>query len=878
MDAQPAHAPDTTASSPATAVPMLRAVLLCDIVESTALVERLGDARAAALMQHHDQLLRQALSICRGQLIDRADGVLALFERPIQALDFALRYQRALQALGEAEGTEIKARIGIHVGDVMMWANDPADVRKGAKPFEVEGLAKPVAARLMNLALPGQILMSGMAQNLAQRAAGELGERAGRLRWLVHGRYRFKGVPAPMLVHEVGEAGLAPLRAPESGAKAWREVPLWRRPPVLAIEALMVGVLGMIGAWTTLRAPPAIAFAERDWVVVADLQNQTSEPLFDDALDMALRVGLEQSRHVNLMSQLQVERALARMQRQGQGVSRALATEIALREGARAVVLPTVAEVGGALRVSLEVIDPTSGVTVYSESADAAGREGVLPALDNAALAVRERLGETIDTLGTSHRPLEEVTTPDIEALRAFSLGVQARNEGRHADGYALFSEAVKRDPEFSMAWLRMAAAKLSDDLDQAHAHLVTAGQHRERLTHREELLLDATLAMFEGPARMLERWKLMAAMYPDEYRAFYNYTYFAYFLAQRYEDAAEFITPALVPANPQRAAGLQIRAVNLVAADRLPEALETYRNAEALGRLGYVRDYADALAAVRDYAGAARVLAQQVPSGFAGNLVNERLAEVSHPLDRGRWSEARKALDALMRAGKDTPSVRRSLALIDLSLRSYLPDAALAGDARALLAEFDAEMAQANALSRPSLEMEWLATAWLAAQAGALDEARRVLASLEPVEPERAVPLNVDMARVLEAEIALQEGRAEAAIALLEPRRGSANGLYQLHAVLLRAYLAAGRDADAMALSGWLATHRGRAFAEPSAGYVLQPANVIESNLALRAQALLARRAGDAAKAQAQDKAFAAAWGGDAAAAVVARRDALFD
>ena len=72
MDAQPAHANDTSVNSPAPVVPMLRAVLLCDIVESTALVERLGDARAAGLMQHHDQLLRQALSICRGQLIDRA--------------------------------------------------------------------------------------------------------------------------------------------------------------------------------------------------------------------------------------------------------------------------------------------------------------------------------------------------------------------------------------------------------------------------------------------------------------------------------------------------------------------------------------------------------------------------------------------------------------------------------------------------------------------------------------------------------------------------------------------------------------------------------------------------------------------------------------
>ena len=196
---------------------------------------------------------------------------------------------------------ELKARIGIHVGDVMTWVNTPQAVAAGAKPLEVEGLAKPVAARLMSLAMPGQILMSGMAQTLAHRAQSELGERATKLRWLVHGRYRFKGVPAPMIVHEVGEPGRAPLRLPPSGQKAWREVPLWRRPPVLALEALaVVGLLG--GAlFTTLRSPPALAFAERDWVVVGDLNNLTGDARLDDSLETAFRVGLEQSRYVNLV-------------------------------------------------------------------------------------------------------------------------------------------------------------------------------------------------------------------------------------------------------------------------------------------------------------------------------------------------------------------------------------------------------------------------------------------------------------------------------------------------------------------------------------------------------------------------------------------------
>jgi len=90
---------------------------------------------------------------------------------------------------------------------------------------------------LMALALPGQILLSGIAFSLAQRAAPELDEAAG-LRWLTHGRYRFKGVAAPMLVHEVGQPGLAPLRAPPSTAKAQRDLHLPApRPADEAIRA-----------------------------------------------------------------------------------------------------------------------------------------------------------------------------------------------------------------------------------------------------------------------------------------------------------------------------------------------------------------------------------------------------------------------------------------------------------------------------------------------------------------------------------------------------------------------------------------------------------------------------------------------------------------
>ncbi|MGH8173371.1 MAG: putative peptide modification system cyclase, partial [Rhodanobacteraceae bacterium] len=267
--------------------PLLRTLVLCDLVDSTALVERLGDRRAAELFRRHDRHARSLVHQFGGLEIDKTDGFLMMFERPIQAVAFALAYQRSLKHLEEEAGSAVRARVGIHVGDIVAWDNLPEDIAMGAKPVEVEGLAKPITSRLMQLALPGQILLSGIAFQLAHRAQGELAEYADTALWRTHGRYRFKGLPDPIAVFEVGEEGVAPLKAPPWSSKAHRETPFWRRPATMFMEGLAILALVVLPTWYLLRPEPAIAFAKRDWVIVGDLKNMTGEASFDDSLETA---------------------------------------------------------------------------------------------------------------------------------------------------------------------------------------------------------------------------------------------------------------------------------------------------------------------------------------------------------------------------------------------------------------------------------------------------------------------------------------------------------------------------------------------------------------------------------------------------------------
>jgi serine/threonine-protein kinase len=200
----------------------VRTLLLCDLVASTRLVERIGDAAAAELLAQHDRAARELLHKHDGREIDKSDGFLFLFERPIEAVRFALAYQRRVAELAGAARAPLSGRVGIHLGEVILRENAPEAVARGAKLLEVEGLAKAIAARVMSLAAGGRILLSRAAFDVARRSTVGDSSDGGALRWVAHGLYRFAGVDEPMEVFEVAPAGTGELLPPADSEKCRR--------------------------------------------------------------------------------------------------------------------------------------------------------------------------------------------------------------------------------------------------------------------------------------------------------------------------------------------------------------------------------------------------------------------------------------------------------------------------------------------------------------------------------------------------------------------------------------------------------------------------------------------------------------------------------
>ena len=169
----------------------LRALLLTDVVDSTKMSEQLGDAAMAVVWTGHDRAARDLLPVWRGREIDKTDGMLLMFDSAADAVAYAQAYHRAIGALP----VPLRARAGLHVGAVILRENAADDVARGAKPLEVDGLAKPTAARVMSLANGGQTL-------LTPEALHALGDTD--LVTQSHGHWVMKGVLEPVELFEVG--------------------------------------------------------------------------------------------------------------------------------------------------------------------------------------------------------------------------------------------------------------------------------------------------------------------------------------------------------------------------------------------------------------------------------------------------------------------------------------------------------------------------------------------------------------------------------------------------------------------------------------------------------------------------------------------------
>jgi serine/threonine protein kinase len=306
------------------------------------------------------------------------------------------------------------------------------------------------------------------------------------------------------------ESDLAALAEVTPARKSTR----WR-----ALTGAVTVVALATGGWLFVSRN-AHALTDKDTIVLADFDNTTGDSVFDGTLRKGLSSQLEQSPFLHLLSDTRIAQTLALMSRPKDAhVAAELAREVCQRTASTATIEGSISSLGSQYVLGLKAVNCGSGDVLAQEQVTATGKEQLLKALSGAATRMRAKLGESLASVQKFDAPPENVTTASLEALQAYSLGVQTQVvKADYPAAMPLYHQSTTLDPNFAMAFARMATcfANLGQTL-RAAENSRKAHELRSRVSKWEEFFVDANYEVYvtgnlEAARRTSELW---AQTYP---------------------------------------------------------------------------------------------------------------------------------------------------------------------------------------------------------------------------------------------------------------------------------------------------------------------------------------------------------------------------
>jgi eukaryotic-like serine/threonine-protein kinase len=258
--------------------------------------------------------------------------------------------------------------------------------------------------------------------------------------------------------------------------------------------AAVVIIALAIGGWLYYghKVP---TLTEKDNIVLADFTNTTGDPVFDDTLRQGLSVQLEQSPFLSLVSDQRIQQTLRLMGRPPDArLTFEIAQELCQRTESAAVLNGSIASLGTQYVLGLKTVNCRTGDSLAQEQATADDKEHVLKALSEAAVKLRAKLGESLSSVQKLDMPIEQATTPSLEALQAYSLGRKTIvGKGDWAAAVPLFQQAIRLDPNFAMAYASLGVDYSNlGETSLASENTKKAYELRERVSEREKFYIES--------------------------------------------------------------------------------------------------------------------------------------------------------------------------------------------------------------------------------------------------------------------------------------------------------------------------------------------------------------------------------------------------
>src|SRR6266545_1714075 len=309
-----------------------------------------------------------------------------------------------------------------------------------------------------------------------------------------------------------------------------------------AVTGAVVFALALATVGYFLIARRTAALTNKDTILLADIVNTTGDSVFDGTLKQGLAVQLGQSPFLNPFSDTRVRQTLRLMGRSpDERVTAEVGREICQRQGLKALITGSIASLGSHYVLTLEALNSQSGEVLAREQAEAESKEQVLKTLSLAAINLREKLGESLNSLQRFDAPLE-VTTSALEALKAYSLASDQSSRGKWLEAMEHYKHALELDRNFASAYSGLAVCYANTGQPKLAAeNAAKAYPLRDRVSEIEKLKISSFYYFYVTGEleKYIEVLELYKQTYPRDERPYINLSV-AYDRVGQWEKSAE--------------------------------------------------------------------------------------------------------------------------------------------------------------------------------------------------------------------------------------------------------------------------------------------------------------------------------------------------